>query len=173
PEETTEVTVELELDGELTCTYPTYRDGWHVTASPDGTLTDEAGQSYNYLYWEGETGAQFDLSRGFCVAGEDTAAFLENALEKLGLTRREANEFIVYWLPFMEGNPYNMISFQTETYTDAARLTVSPTPDTTIRVFMTWQRVDEKINPEPQKLEAPERTGFTLVEWGGTEMEET
>ena len=75
-------------------------------------------QTYNYLYWEGETYAQYDLSKGFCVKGEDTAAFLEDALEQLGLTRREANEFIVYWLPLMEHNPYNKISFQTDIYTD-------------------------------------------------------
>ena len=87
PEETTEVTVELDLPGELTCTYPAYEDGWRVTAAPDGTLTDGKGQTYNYLYWEGETATQYDLSEGFCVAGADTAAFLEEALAQLGLTR--------------------------------------------------------------------------------------
>ena len=75
PEQETEVSVELLLDGKLTCTYPAYNAGWKVTASPDGSLTDTAGQTYNYLYWEGETRAQYDLSKGFCVKGEDTAAF--------------------------------------------------------------------------------------------------
>ena len=32
----------------------------------------------------------------------------EEALADLGLTRREANEFMVYWLPMMEPNPYNL-----------------------------------------------------------------
>lgn len=104
-------------------------NGWNITAAPDGTLTDENGQTYNYLYWEGETAATWDLSKGFCVKGEDTAAFLEVTLEKLGLNRKEANEFIVYWLPLMEQNPYNIISFQTDVYTDAAQLQISPTPD--------------------------------------------
>ena len=45
------------------------------------------------------------MTEGFCVKGEDTAAFLEDALSKLGLNRKEANEFIVYWLPLMEQNP--------------------------------------------------------------------
>ena len=62
------------------------------------------------------------MSNGFCVKGKDTAVFLEGALEQLGLTRREANEFIVYWLPQMEQNPYNIISFQTDAYTNAAEL---------------------------------------------------
>lgn len=170
PEEETTVTVKLFLLGDLTCTYPSYENGWTVTASPDGTLTDENGQTYNYLYWEGETNTHYDLSKGFCIKGSDTARFLEDALADLGLNRREANEFIVYWLPFMENNPYNIISFQNDTYTKAAQLDVTPAPDTEIRVFMAWQSSDSYISLPNQELTAPERTGFTLVEWGGTEI---
>ena len=167
PETETRVEVKLNLDGELTCAYPAYEDGWTVTAAPDGTLTDERGQSYNYLYWEGENDGDFDFSEGFCVRGEDTAAFLEEALAKLGLTRREANEFIVYWLPLMQNEPYNLISFQGAAYTEQARLEVSPAPDTVIRVFMAWKPLDEPVEIPQQELTAPEREGFVLVEWGG------
>ena len=171
PEEETEVSVRLQLNGALTCTYPAYGEGWRVTAAPDGTLTDTAGQTYNYLYWEGELRARYEFSKGFCVRGEDTAAFLETALTRLGLTRREANEFIVYWLPRMEQNPYNIIAFQTDAYTEAARLEIDPAPDTLIRVFMTWQPAGESVEMEPQELTAPERRGFTVVEWGGARIE--
>lgn len=170
PEEETDVFVKLNLDGDLTCTYPVYNNGWSVTAAPDGTLTDANGQQYNYLYWEGETNAQWDMSKGFCVKGEDTAEFLEQALEKLGLNRKEANEFIVFWLPLMEQNPYNLIAFQKEVYTQTAELQIDPAPDTLIRVFMAWQASESYVNLEPQDLTAPERTGFTVVEWGGTEV---
>ncbi len=170
PEEETDISVNLILDGRLTCTYPAYNDGWTVTASPDGTLTDAKGRTYNYLYWEGETYARYDLSKGFCVKGEDTAVFLEDALEKLGLTRREANEFIVYWLPQMQDNPYNIIAFQTDIYTNAAKLAVDPAPDTLIRVFMAWQASDTPVALENQELSAPDRTGFTVIEWGGAEL---
>lgn len=170
PESDTDVSVKLILDGKLTCTYPAYNTGWKVTAAPDGTITDAKGQTYNYLYWEGETNARWDRSEGFCVKGEDTAAFLEQALEKLGLNRREANEFIVYWLPLMEQNPYNTIFFQTDVYTDAAELQIDPAPDALIRVFMAWQAADTFVELPEQELTAPERTGFTVVEWGGTEI---
>ena len=149
PQEETEVSVELDYDGELTCTYPAYEDGWRVTAAPDGTLTDAGGQTYNYLYWEGLRENDYDLSRGFCVAGEDTAEFLDSALADLGLTRREANEFIVYWLPLMEENPYNLIAFQEDAHTESAVLTVDPAPDTTIRVFMAWQGSEEAVEIAP------------------------
>ena len=170
PEEITKVSVQLDYSGELTCTYPAYDDGWTVIAAPDGTLTDEKGQTYNYLYWEGEGAEQYDFSRGFCVPGADTAAFLEDALAQLGLTRKEANEFIVYWLPQMEQNPYNLIAFQQEAYTEAAKLTVTPTPDSILRVFMAWKPLEKPVDIPAQTLPIFERRGFTVVEWGGAEI---
>ena len=171
PQTETEVTVKLDYDGELTCVYPVMNgNSWMVTASPDGTLTDAVGQTYNYLYWEGVSRTEYDFSQGFCVPGRDTAAFLEDTLATLGLNRREANEFIVYWLPHMEGNAYNLIAFQTSSYTDHARLTADPAPDTVLRVFMAWKPLDRSVELPPQTLAAPVRTGFTLVEWGGAEI---
>ena len=170
PETETRVTVKLDLSGELTCTYPDYDGGWTVTAAPDGTLTDEHGRTYNYLYWEGEVANEFDFSKGFCVAGSDTAAFLEDALDRLGLTRREANEFLVYWLPRMQDNPYNLIAFQQEAYTESAKLTVSPRPDSVLRVFMAWKPLARPVDIPAQILPGFERRGFTLVEWGGAEV---
>lgn len=167
PEVETEVTVKLDLDGTFTSTYPRSDGLWKVTAFPDGTLTDENGMCYNYLYWEGVGDAEYDFSKGFVVPGDETAEFLETSLECLGLTRREANEFIVYWLPKMEDNAYNLISFQFDAYTSHARLTVEPEPDTVIRVFMAWMPLDETVSIEPHELTAPERIGFTVVEWGG------
>lgn len=169
PEVPTQVSVRLDYDGELTCTYPAYENGWSVTAYPDGTLSDGETE-YNYLYWEGVQNTGFDFSQGFCVKGSDTAAFLEAALAKLGLTRTEANEFIVYWLPQMQNNEYNVISFQNEAYTDHARLDISPVPDTVLRVFMAWQASDSAVSIPEQELTAPERSGFTVVEWGGCEV---
>ena len=170
PEEETDVTVRLDYDGELTCTYPAYQDGWTVTAAPDGTLTDESGQTYSYLYWEGVTRTEYNFSRGFCVPGADTAAFLEDALSRLGLTRREANEFIVYWLPRMEPNPYNLIAFQSEAYTNSARLAIDPEPDSLLRVFMAWKPLEAPADLPAQELPAFTRAGFTAVEWGGAEL---
>lgn len=170
PEEETAVTVALDYGGTLTCTYPAAQDGvWTVTASPDGTLRDEEGQEYSYLFWEGTCAASYDFSEGFCVSGADTAAFLEEALSSLGLNRREANEFIVYWLPQMEQNPYNLISFQAEAYTDHARLEISPRPDSVLRVFMAWKALDEPVELPAQTPPAFVRTGFTVVEWGGAD----
>ena len=170
PETETEVTVKLDFDGTITSVYPAYEDGWTVTARPDGTLTDGQGREYYCLFWEGVSRAKYDFSAGFCVPGKDTAEFLEQALTQLGLTDREADEFIIYWLPRMEGSAYNLISFQTDAYTDSAALTIDPEPDTLIRVFMAWKGLEKPVDVPEQSLNTVERNGFTAIEWGGAEV---
>lgn len=171
PEVPTVCSVELRLNGRLTCTYPNYENGWSdFTALPDGTLIFPDGKEYYALYWEGIQNSTWDFTQGYCVRGEDTAAFLEWALSEQGLTRREANEFIIYWLPLMQENPYNVISFQTTTYTDNAVLNISPAPDSLLRVFMTYYPSSTEIDIQPQIFEKFERHGFTVVEWGGSQV---
>ena len=170
PEQETTVSVSLDYAGTLTATYPAYENGWHVTAEPDGTLYDENGNEYSYLFWEGENNTDYDFSTGFCVAGADTADFLREKLAEIGLTPREYNEFIVYWLPKMQDNPYNLISFQSEHYTDTAKLDIDPTPDSVLRVFMAWKPLSRAQNIEPQTFTPFARDGFTVVEWGGCEV---
>ena len=170
PEQKTAVSVSLDYAGTLTATYPAYENGWHVTAEPDGTLYDEAGNEYSYLFWEGESKPDYDFSKGFCVAGADTADFLHETLAEIGLTPKEYNEFIVYWLPKMQDNPYNLISFQSEAYTDAAKLDIDPTPDSVLRVFMAWKPLHRAQSIEPQTFTSFARDGFTVVEWGGCEV---
>lgn len=171
PEYKTEITVRLDYNGKLTSTYPAYRDGWRVTATPDGKIFDADGREYYCLFWEGESNVQYDMTKGFVVSGADTEEFLEDALYKLGLNEREANEFIIYWLPKMEHNEYNLISFQSDVYTENAKLIIEPAPDTLIRVFMAYKPLSETIEIEPQTLSGVSREGFTVVEWGGALVE--
>ena len=155
----------------FTCTYPEYGNGWSVTANPDGTLINKKdNKEYSYLYWELGGKQNYDFSKGFVVKGSDTAEFLQEVLSEMGLIPREYNEFIVYWLPKMQNNEYNLISFQNEEYTDNVRLDISPKPDSTLRVFMAYKALDEKIEVEPQEFEPFERKGFTVVEWGGAQV---
>ena len=170
PEEKTEVTVELDFDGELTSTYPEYKNGWEVIAEPDGTLYDENGREYYCLFWEGISDTEYDFSTGFTVPGEETAVFLEKTLAEIGLTEKEANEFIIYWLPQMEHNAYNLISFQTDVYEDTAKLEITPEPDSLLRVFMAWKPVEEPTEIEPQTFDSFIRKGFTAIEWGGAKV---
>lgn len=169
PEEETQVSVKLDYSGTLTHTYPAYNGGWTINASPEGTLTLPGSErEYYCLFWEGVSDTEYDFSEGFVVKGEKTAEFLEASLSKLGLNDKEANEFIIFWLPKLEVNEYNLISFQGKSYTDSAVLDITPAPDSILRVFMAYKPLTEEIEITPQELEPFERNGFTVVEWGGT-----
>ncbi len=171
PEKETEVSVSLELDGALTCTYPVYKNGWEVIAGPEGTLINkDDGREYSYLYWEGIGESSWDMSKGFVVKGADTIQFLQEKLEYLGLTPKELNEFIVYWLPHMQNNKYNLITFQTDIYENSANLNVSPKPDSILRIFMVYKALDEFAEVQEPVLDTFERNGFAVIEWGGTEL---
>lgn len=92
-------------------------------------------------------------------------------MPRLGLNRKEANEFIVYWLPQMEQNDWNVVLFQNECYEACALLKVSPEPDSLIRVFMAWYATDEHVDIPESIINTPVRIGFTVVEWGGSEIQ--
>lgn len=167
------IDVKLDFDGRLTHTYPKYNNGWQIYAKTDGTIYDASKQEYYALYWEGQANNEFIINEGFVVEGKNTISFLENSLSTLGLNRKEANEFIIYWLPQMENNTYNLIHFSTNEYEEMAKLTIIPKPETLIRVMMVFQPLNEKNDIPTQDLSKLKvtRKGFTVVEWGGKKLE--
>lgn len=169
PEEPTDCTVTVDYDA-FTYTYPTYGSGWKVTAYPDGRLINLAdGSEHYYLFWEGGKRIDWEFESGFVVKGSDTESFLREKLAYLGLTPREYNDFITYWVPRMQDSPYNLITFAGEQYEQLAPLTVTPTPDSVLRVHMVYQSLEEPVEIPEQQLQPFQRTGFTVVEWGGTD----
>jgi hypothetical protein len=176
PPQEEEVSVKLFFHGNLTSAYPPYdvkMQGWKVLARPDGHLVNLADQNeYSYLFWEGTPFKPLGLEdgTGFVVAGKETAGFLQKTLKTLGMTPREYNEFIVFWLPRMEKNAYNLIHFSRQEYTDTACLAITPRPDSVLRVFMLFKPMTGKTDITPQELAPFTRSGFTVVEWGGSEL---
>jgi hypothetical protein len=150
---------------------PAYGGGWHVIADPDGTITvPESGKTYPYLFWEGRSNAPIiDRSQGFVVKTPEVAGFLADALAKQGLNEREYAEFVDYWAPRLTTDkPYVYVYFMPQVdYAKIVPMDISPKPDTEIRVYMLWKALDRPISVTPQALKAPERKGFTVVEWGG------
>ena len=172
PEERLDVSVDVKLsEGNFTITAPVYNNGWKVTAYPDGTIVDKAsGKTYDYIYWESDSEPEYDWSEGYVIAGCDTREFLLEILPKMGLIPEEYNEFINYWQPRMQKNAFNLITFQTSCYTDAAEMTISPEPDSLLRIFMAYKAVDGPIDVKAPEIKSFERKGFTVVEWGGAEV---
>ena len=88
----------------------------------------------------------------------------------LGLTDLEANEFITYWLPVLNKNGKSVVSFQFDNYDKAAPLSVSPKPDTIIRVFLGIRKATDDEEIKEQVLPRFTREGYTVVEWGGCDI---
>ncbi len=172
PTQTQEISVKLENSELITTSYPKYKDGWKVIAEPNGNLIDiDTGRNLYALYWEEKYNLDCDSDVGFVVSKENVVSFLEEKLAILGLNEREAEEFIVYWLPQLEQNEYNFIHFITEEeINEIIPIEINPKPDTMIRVYMQFKPVNKNYKCLEQELEQRERIGYTSVEWGGTRL---
>ncbi len=160
PSKETKVSVKLLKEENLTCSYPKYNSKWYVLANPNGDLKDLYTGRYLYsLYYENKSDIKFDVKRdGFIVKSEDVATFLEEKLAILGLNERETEEFIIYWLPKLESNKYNYIRFATsDEIHQNMPLEINPSPDTVIRILMTYKGLENAIEIEEQKLDNTER----------------
>ncbi len=176
PEDTMDVNVQLTLqeDHQIAYDYPKYDalSGWNVTAAPNGMM-EYNDRNYYCLFWETEGPAiAKNLTEGYVVSKENAQEFLEEKLYQLGLNDKEANEFIIYWLPKMEQSPYNAVYFAEDEYEKVSQLNISPKPDQLIRIMMLVEPLEAPIKLEEQVLpQRPERKGFTAVEWGGSQGE--
>ena len=159
---------------------------WNVNTSMNGKLRTEDNEEYNYIFWEANTNEfnQQEFKDGFCIKGEETEKFLKESLKELNLTPTEYNDFIVYWLPKMQNNNYNIIRFcgidesdTNDTYLKETQLTVynnGKVIDNQLRVMMIWYSSDKPIEIKEQNLKdfaiTRDTTTPTVIEWGGTEI---
>jgi len=159
---------------------------WNVNTSMDGKLRTGDNEEYNYIFWEANTNEfnQQEFKDGFCIKGEETEKFLKESLKELNLTPTEYNDFIVYWLPQMQNNNYNIIRFcgidesnTDDTYLKETQLTVynnNKVIENQLRVMMIWYSSDEPIEIKEQNLKdfAITRDNITptVIEWGGTQI---
>ncbi|HUD05710.1 MAG TPA: hypothetical protein VMR18_02195 [Candidatus Saccharimonadales bacterium] len=147
--------------------------GWNILAHPNGGLTNLADHNdYSYLYWEGNPESMnFNMDEGFVISGKNTDSFLKQELTKIGLNSRESADFVSYWGPIMGVNSFNLIHFaQGSEYTSKVKLTISPKPESLLRVFMVYKSLKNPISVVPEIFPSFDRSGFTVVEWGGSEL---
>ena len=172
PTKKQKINVKVIPKDEFLFTYPQYpENGWDVIARPTGKI-DFENRTYNYLFWEGMYPPIIEQKEqtGFIVNSDTLIQFFENTLTTIGLNHEEQADFITYWGPKLMENQLNFIHFYfNEDYEKyIAKLKITPKPETLIRVFMTYQIVDEERFIEPQSLPIFKRKGFTVVEWGGS-----
>lgn len=184
PDVTQSVNIQLRVQGTLGFTYPAYNipgnndsavSGWTFMAHPDGTIRLN-GREYDYLFWDGriEVTNTFNLKpTGFIVQRDSLVSFFEKQLTVMNLSPREQEDFITYWVPRMQKNDASYVRFVfNEGYDQFATIKVFPQPKNIFRVMMVWQDATEMETIEilPQNIPTAKRDGFTVIEWGGTEV---
>jgi len=176
PDKSQEINIKLEAEGSNLFTYPSYENGWHVQADQDGNIHCN-GKTLNYLFWEAEQQIEMKpemMSEGFLVNSDETVKFLENRLTELGLTSKEQADFITFWAPRMMKNDQNFVHFVLNKNCDTyARINIEPRPDNFLRVYMMWTPYDGTMTITPQELKKIDRSGFTAIEWGGSEVKQS
>lgn len=169
---TTETVAHVEVNpmGGFTKTEPAYgTQGWTVTAKPDGTLKNKGdGKMYPYLFWEGIGYNYHKSTQGFVLNQKNVDSEMKTILAKLGLNEKETKDFMEFWSSKLKTKPYVFVTFVSQNeFDNIAPLSVSPKPDTVIRVFMDYTPLDKPTTVSPLQIKTPERKGFTVVEWGG------
>lgn len=169
PERTAKIFVDVEPEGGISVSEPELGKGWTVVATSDSKIYNFAdGGIYPYLFWEGYAYDFVTPEEGFVVESEGVEKFFDEKLAILGLNEVEIADFKEFWVPRLNEDPYYFITFiSQENFDKYAPLTVSPEPDSVIRVFFDYKGLDKKMEVKEQKLATPEREGFTVVEWGG------
>ena len=175
PEEVMDIEIKLNLkNSKLTCAYPRFNvkdkeNTWKVRASLNGDIII-SNKKYPYLFWEAEYYNKQDINKGFIVKSEEAEEFLKEKLKIFGLNDKESCDLIVYWFPVLIKNKLSLCSFQTERFFDDFEYIITPRPKSIIRVFLSIKKLEKEIKVEKQKLKEYKREGFTIVEWGVSEI---
>jgi hypothetical protein len=177
-QENIQMNISMDLHGfPLLFSYPEHNSGWEFTAKPGGEIAMK-GKSYKYLFWEGgNANAAFtagNAKQGYCVERSNLLEFLEKNLDKMGFNSREKQDFITFWYPQMQQNNMNYIRFIfNDDCNIFANLNCNPQPQNIYRMSMLWTSVSNEIaGLQEQDFPVIDRTGLTVVEWGGGNIKE-
>lgn len=176
PEDTMQVEVEVIPKGEFTFTYPDIKNGWNFTCTPEGDILD-GEKSYPYLFWESaQRIEQKDINpnAGALVKGKEAVAYLNAQLTQFGLTSSERADFITFWGPQLQTKTNLYIYLLLDEECDAfASLKISPQPQNTSRIYVIWSEVPANYSRplESQNIPTMNREGFTVIEWGGAQVD--
>jgi len=175
PLQETIVHIKHHYRGKHTFTYPLYEDGWTVLAKPNGDLMNlKDSTQHRYLFWEGISDMskqELKNTEGFIIDSEDIVSFLEKTLSHIGLNPIESNDFITFWAPRMIMKKRCFIHFRiNDNIRNTSFLEIEPKPESILRVFMEYTHQIPDWEIKEQSLPAFKRSGYSVIEWGGTEL---
>lgn len=172
-----ELTVTFDEPQLLTTTIPEYTDRWQVTVDEGSRLTDEAGGSYDFLFYESVTEPTiFQTEHGWKIPADTRKEQFEEILSGLRFNEKEIADFTGFWTEKLdEGTDYIMYPQNTALVDYAMPMSIGETPESTERIWFVFAKDDEKPAEEPTGY-ALSRGGrdcpYYVIEWGGLILSE-
>lgn len=133
--------------------------------------------TYPYIYWDGTQTQQPMPTQddGWIIEKADLERFLTEALQTMAFNDAEAREFLSFWIPKLQEDQaathYRLGFLQNEAVQNYLPIQVTPFPASFNRILMLAEANPLDHQPDltlsPQALVPIDRTGYTLVEWGG------
>lgn len=175
-------TLKVIPQGVLTFTYPQLPadNTWKMKTDESGNLTAANGSNYSYLFWESNQNAYLIRNKksnsNEIVALNTLISYLEKNLTVLGLNAKERTDFITFWAPKLQ--KFKMIQVQffvDENCEVIGVLEINPKPDQLRRVYAIFNEVtliSNQFEPKTLEIKPLRRNGFTVIEWGGSLLEE-
>jgi hypothetical protein len=169
PEQPTRFQVRLELGPgvRLTASEPDYDAagaGWDVIAEESGRID----QAWDYLFYEIAMPGVPLILEGWCLSWSELASGLESLTLSLGLNAAERDDFLGYWLGRLPRREYYEIRLVYGNDLDLwVKLDVTPVPASSLRFWLFFRGCNAATDLTPPPLQTFERSGTTLVEWGG------
>ena len=181
-EEDMVVSIYPDFKGELSCTYPEMNEQWNISLECDEIIDRNTSKTYPYLFWDGEmTNLDFnqanEKAEGELLHKSQVVDYLEKSLTAIGFNQKEKTDFITFWGPKMAKKEYSFVQLLEDDQVDEkiGGLMISPEPTNLKRVYMLFKTFDKlpDIDSRPQQFSKTKRDGFTVLEWGGTEINQT
>ena len=164
PTQTTNVNVKIIQEENIIKSDPIYpKGGWNVTVTPEGKIDG----SYDYLFYEANVPNLWNVDNGWLIERNELKEKLDYILTKLGLNKKEKDDFIYYWSVNLPESRYYVFSLlDEEKINEAMELKITPEPNTVRRIWFGVALLDKPIEIKEPITKPIERNGFTVVEWG-------
>ena len=164
PTEQMSVSVKVNVNGKLTYTDPEYNTGWNVNVKPDGIIDNK----YDYLFYEADLNRIELPDEGWIVKYESLKEWFEEYLPKLGLNKKEKEQFEEYWLgKLSKANYYDIRILDNKFLSENMELLIEPKPEALLRLNFFFKPLISKIELKAPEIKEFKRKGFTVIEWGG------
>ena len=159
PEESSNINVQLNINGKIINDIPEYNNGWNVFVTKEGLIDNK----YDYLFYEAKLNKISFPEEGWIIEYNSLEGWFDEKLPILGLNEKEISQFKEYWLNSLpEADYYEIKLLDKEFLKENMNLLITPTPDTIIRLEFYFKPISKKISINEPIVITPKRTGFTV-----------